>query len=135
MTKFYAASTNGFYSPEINGTDIPKDAVEITDEQWILLLEGQSNGKMITSDNAGNPLLKDLPPPTAGQQKALADAEKDRLIADATVAIAPLQDAVDLDMATDEEKTSLNAWKRYRVLLSRVDTSNPVWPVSPSASS
>ncbi|MDF3696555.1 tail fiber assembly protein, partial [Enterobacter hormaechei] len=45
-----------------------------------------------------------------------------------------LQDAVDLSMATEEEMASLSAWKKYRVLLNRVDTSEPdqiEWPESP----
>ena len=37
--------------------------------------------------------------------------------------IAPLQDAVDLEIATEEERSLLEAWKKYRVLLNRVDTS------------
>ena len=32
--------------------------------------------------------------------------------------IAPLQDAVDLEIATEEETLLLEAWKKYRVLLS-----------------
>ena len=35
--------------------------------------------------------------------------------------ITPLQDAVDCEIATEEEKASLLAWKKYRALLSRVD--------------
>ncbi|EJF1679153.1 tail fiber assembly protein, partial [Salmonella enterica] len=27
----------------------------------------------------------------------------------------------------------LNAWKKYRVLVNRVDTSKPEWPEAPSA--
>lgn len=53
----------------------------------------------------------------------------------ATDAISPLQDAVDLGMATDDEVTQLTAWKRYRVLLSRVDTElapDIEWPQSPT---
>ncbi|MCY6826315.1 tail fiber assembly protein, partial [Escherichia coli] len=37
--------------------------------------------------------------------------------------IAPLQDAADLEIATEEEISLLEAWKKYRVLLNRVDTS------------
>ena len=37
--------------------------------------------------------------------------------------IAPLQDAVDLEIATAEERSLLEAWNKYRVLLNRVDTS------------
>ncbi|EJR8196736.1 tail fiber assembly protein, partial [Escherichia coli] len=50
--------------------------------------------------------------------------------------IAPLQDAVDLEIATEEEKSFLASWKRYRVLLNRVDTSiapDIEWPVIPAS--
>ncbi|ECA9704885.1 tail fiber assembly protein, partial [Salmonella enterica subsp. enterica serovar Bredeney] len=33
--------------------------------------------------------------------------------------------------ATDEEKARLLAWKKYRVLVNRVDTSKPEWPEQP----
>lgn len=49
--------------------------------------------------------------------------------------ISTLQDAVDLAMATDAEKDSLMAWRTYRVLLSRVDTSiapDIDWPLLPA---
>lgn len=50
-----------------------------------------------------------------------AAQKKSVLMQQAHDAIAPLEDAVDLDMATDAEKTALLAWKKYRVLLNRVD--------------
>ncbi|EBC0633059.1 tail fiber assembly protein [Salmonella enterica] len=62
-----------------------------------------------------------------------AEETKKRLLQLATDKIAPLQDAVDLEEATDEEKAWLNAWKKYRVLVNRVDTSKPEWPEAPSA--
>ncbi|HHP3445905.1 TPA: tail fiber assembly protein [Escherichia coli] len=42
-----------------------------------------------------------------------------------------LERAVRLNMATDEERTRLEAWERYSVLVSRVDTAKPVWPQKP----
>lgn len=48
--------------------------------------------------------------------------------------IAPLQDAVDISIATDSEIARLTEWKRYRVALSRIDTSKAPdieWPVIP----
>jgi len=53
---------------------------------------------------------------------------------EASEKVQTLQDAVDLDMATEEEKTSLTAWKKYRVLLSRVDAiaqAPEEWPQQP----
>ncbi|HGJ5876920.1 MAG TPA: tail fiber assembly protein [Arsenophonus sp.] len=51
-----------------------------------------------------------------------------------TDVIIPLQDAVDLDMATEEEKQKLTEWRKYRVLFNRTDTSTAPeidWPKTP----
>ena len=74
--------------------------------------------------------------PVIPKEQLISEAEqkKQSLLAEANSAIAPLQDAVDLDMATDEEKAQLTAWKKYRVLLNRVDTSTAPdidWPEKP----
>ncbi|EGU6277766.1 tail fiber assembly protein, partial [Salmonella enterica] len=61
-----------------------------------------------------------------------AEGIKSRLLQMASGKIAPLQDAVDLGLATDEEKSQLAEWKKYRVLVNRVDTSSPIWPEIPS---
>ncbi|EAM2148824.1 tail fiber assembly protein [Salmonella enterica] len=60
-----------------------------------------------------------------------AEETKSRLLQMASEKIAPLQDAVDLGEATDKEKASLLAWRRYRVLVNRVKPSKPVWPEQP----
>lgn len=70
------------------------------------------------------------------EQTAIAYAERDRLMAIATARIAPLQDAVDLDDASDEEVALLKKWKQYRIALNRVQSQegfppNVTWPVSP----
>lgn len=59
---------------------------------------------------------------------------RDGLIAIAGARIAPLQDAVDLDIANDKERALLALWKRHRVDLNRLDLSaSPVvWPEMPS---
>ncbi|EKM7383202.1 tail fiber assembly protein [Escherichia coli] len=63
-----------------------------------------------------------------------AEFQKKEQTAYAGEIIATLQDAVDLDMATEEEKSSLAKWKKYRVLLNRVqpeDAPNIEWPEMP----
>lgn len=70
----------------------------------------------------------------AAAEIAEATATKAALIKSAAAKIEPLQDAVDLDMATDEEKSRYDAWRKYRVLLTRVDTSQAPdinWPDPP----
>ena len=71
---FYSKQTSGFYDSAINGGNIPADAVEITTEEYQVLLEGQSQGKIISADKNGKPVLKDPPPPTPEQIIAQYDA-------------------------------------------------------------
>lgn len=63
-----------------------------------------------------------------------AEETKNNLMQVASEHIAPLQDAADLEIATEEEISLLEAWKKYRVLLNRVDTSTAQdieWPALP----
>ncbi|HHE2859904.1 TPA: tail fiber assembly protein, partial [Escherichia coli] len=63
-----------------------------------------------------------------------AELEKIRLLKQAHTAIATLQDAVVLGMASQEETLLLTAWKKYRVLLNRIqveDAPEIVWPEVP----
>ena len=75
-------------------------------------------------------------PPARSPFEILAtnEAHRDALLALAATRIAPLQDAVDLDMATDEERAQLLAWKQYRVAVNRVvlSVTSPAWPVPPT---
>lgn len=73
----------------------------------------------------------------AERAAAVADAQntKSSLMHEASSTIALLQDAVDLDMATDDDIQSLTEWKTYRVLLSRVnpeDAPDIDWPEKPN---
>ncbi|ECK3510048.1 tail fiber assembly protein, partial [Salmonella enterica] len=64
----------------------------------------------------------------------ITNAEKSKKLKLANEKIRPLQDAVDLGIATDEEIQKLGAWKRYRVEINRIDTSNLLdisWPLPP----
>ena len=73
------------------------------------------------------------------EAKALSSqalAERDRLLAAAATRIAPLQDAVDLGDASPEEEIEMEAWKRYRVALNRIQRQPDFpkvvdWPASP----
>lgn len=73
---FYSKQTGGFYTREIHGDNIPADAVEITPEQHAALLQGQSEGKVITADENGHPVLIDPPP---APEPSLADAQAQQI--------------------------------------------------------
>jgi hypothetical protein len=64
---FYSKFNGGFYDTAINVDNIPEDAVEVTTEQHAALLEGQSQGKIISADENGHPILIDPPRPTTDQ--------------------------------------------------------------------
>ncbi|OAT39910.1 phage tail fiber assembly protein [Hafnia paralvei ATCC 29927] len=92
---------------EVSKKSIPNDFPERLDGNWIF------DGKKIT-------------PRVIPKSELIAQAEETRaqLMAEANQKIAPLQAALDVGMATDEELVQLKAWKTYLVLLSRMDTSN-----------
>lgn len=103
---------------EISKKSIPNDFPERVDGNWIF------DGKKIT-------------PRVILKSELIAQAEETRaqLMAEANQKITPLQDASDLDIATEDELAQLKAWKTYRVLLSRVDISSAPdidWPPLPA---
>ncbi|MBU6520574.1 tail fiber assembly protein [Pantoea sp. B270] len=64
----------------------------------------------------------------AASRQAVEMEEASRLM-------APLQDAVDIGKATQEEIARLNEWKEYRVMLNRIDTTKAPdidWPQKPA---
>ncbi|MGP3594202.1 tail fiber assembly protein [Vagococcus sp. WN89Y] len=69
--------------------------------------------------------------PTAEDLIRQAENQRAKLLTEAESVIFPLERAVRLNMATDEERTRLTAWERYSVLVSRVDTTKPEWPDKP----
>lgn len=104
---FYSFEAAGFYSPAIHGKGIPADAVEITQAQYIALLEGLAEGKLIAANAEGRPVLSDpppLPPPTAleveaarlrayadpliGSDRYFAEAQRESLLGNAEAAEA-----------------------------------------------
>ncbi|EOD4088102.1 tail fiber assembly protein, partial [Yersinia enterocolitica] len=91
-------------------------------------------GKIRGVRDNGMPAWVDLPPPTHEELIAKANAKKSQLKAIADSEIEWRQDAVDDRSASDKEITALASWRKYRVALMRVDTSNPLeieWPVLP----
>ncbi|WP_313080474.1 tail fiber assembly protein, partial [Atlantibacter sp.] len=74
----------------------------------------------------------DLPPPTPRQLIEQAEQNRLALKNEADIEIAWRQDAVDAGMATAEETAALEDWKKFRILVMRVDTTAPVWPPKPA---
>ena len=99
----------------------------------VLVPEGQvvAPGDSYDGESFGPP--PERPAPTAAEVLA----QRDALLAVAALRIAPLQDALDMDEATDDELERLTEWKRYRVDLNRVEQQDGFpadveWPKAPA---
>lgn len=134
---YYSAKTNAFYPTSmendyINAGSFPDDAKEIADDVFQQFSASvPPEGKMRIAGEDGLPTWSDIPPPTQEELIQLAEDEKQNQLQEASKIIAPLQDAVDLGIATDEEREQLIKWKEYRVLLNRIDVSTASdidWP-------
>jgi len=76
-------------------------------------------------------------PEPASPSAAAVLARRDTLLAQAALRVAPLEDAIDLDLETPEDIEALTAWKQYRVELSRIEQQASFpdaieWPVAPT---
>ncbi|MEL4869663.1 tail fiber assembly protein [Pantoea agglomerans] len=135
MTIFYSATTNGFYPDsdkalheQVGGW--PDDGVEVSERYHSYLINNQGNGKVIMPNEYGLPVLIDH----VADPVVVAEETKRQLLSEAAEKIAILQDAVDLNLATADEKNQLIEWKKMRVLLARIkteDAPNIEWPSKP----
>ncbi len=96
---YFSKSTGGFYLSGVHV--IPDDAVEISKDHHDALMQGQSNGRVISSTSDGLPILIDPPPhiPTADDLCTRIDTAADT--ARRAVAGDPLR-AVEYDRARAE---------------------------------
>jgi len=137
---YYSAVNNAFYPSALYddyaafGT-WPVDATAvgraIYDEFGV---NAAPEGKARAAGEDGLPCWVDVLPPTHEELVVMAESKKAALMTEADDAIKPLERAVKLGMASDEEKALLEEWQRYSVLLSRVDTSTAPdieWPDTP----
>ncbi|WP_249039393.1 tail fiber assembly protein [Enterobacter hormaechei] len=110
------------------------DCIRIGDDEHPFKTQSLPEGKIWVNDENNQPVLQDIPAPTPDDLVAEAEAQKGQLKATADSEIAWRQDAVDAGIATAEENAALAEWKKYRVLLMRVDTSaapDTEWPTQP----
>lgn len=112
------------------------ELVEVTNEQWALQeTPGDwyiTNG---TFTQTAPPVV--IPVLSAADILASNTTTRNALLLNGTNAQAPLQDAVDLAIATTAETAMLTSWKQYSVAVNRVDLTqtSPTWPAVPETSS
>ncbi|MDM2837570.1 tail fiber assembly protein [Citrobacter sp. Cpo086] len=136
MQKYvFSAKKNAFFPVELKSVyqkagEWPNDGIEIEDSVATEFMQEPPEGKY-RNVIAGMPAWVDIPPPTQEELSAVAELKKANLRLRADSEINWRQDAVDAGVATEEETVALSEWKRYRVLLMRVDTEKPIWPTTP----
>ncbi|AMP13687.1 tail fiber assembly protein [Collimonas pratensis] len=135
----FSPTTGCFYPDDIQYTSRPDDLIDISQQDFYLAMARQSCETFSVIN--GNVVVKPLPPPpplTDAQLIDEATAKRDELLANAADSVAPLQDAVDLAIATSAETALLKSWKQYRVDVNRVQNQAEYphvinWPVPPAA--
>lgn len=143
MTKYqFSATDNSFYASaelhlyEAAGT-CPTDLLPVSEETFVeFAVEAPPEGKTRGIGDDGMPTWVDIPAVPEDELRARNEANRTYLMRVAGERIAPLEDAVELGLATDEESAALVAWKRYRVELRRVEEQpryplEVVWPSEP----
>lgn len=119
-------------------------AIEITEEQYAEALKGMCEGLVVRIDDGFKVALPEIAEPPKDASRSLEDlaidaaTERDRLLAQAAIRIAPLQYAIDLGKATPQEAALLNEWKLYCVDLGRIELQETYpqkidWPPVPGA--
>lgn len=126
---FYSARNNAFYPESLKEDYLaadswPEDAVMVEQSVYDEFAANRyPEDKFRVTGEDGLPRWDNAPEPTEEQLIDSAETRRNQLMKAANAAIVPLQDAVELDIATDAEIALLKEWKKYRVLLNRVDTS------------
>ena len=143
MSIFYNLKNNAFYDDNIN--IIPVNSIEISAEKYNELYNAINSGCIIFDD-----LTCSEPPPSGfhqwdGKKWVLDENKKNAaiiqknesiknlLLATSNEKITILQDAIDLDMCESNESEQLNQWRKFRILIARVDTNqlDIEWPEQP----
>lgn len=132
----YSKSTNGFYAREIHGDNIPADSVEITADLHVAMLEGQANGKRITADANGFPVLTDQPTPTTEELASLVRAKRDGKIQETNWLVERHQEQLSAGIETTITDAEYRALLTYRQALRDVPAQagfprDITWPTAP----
>lgn len=140
MRYFFSNQDGGFYPEDTlkyckSIGALPDDLVEVSADEYDEFTGANPDGKLPCYNK--KMLWVDAPPIQYTREQLIIQAQqkKTAFMVTANQSIAPLQDAIDLGIATEREVACLQLWKKYRVELNRIDTSlapDIDWPTSPT---
>jgi hypothetical protein len=125
----------GFYDELINGGGIPDEAVEISDETWMALHNGQRDGKLMALAEDGTPDLRPLPPPPDDVMAANERARRNARLTATDWVVARQEEHILLGTA-EENAERFKAFATFRQALRDVPQQpgfphNIEWPAEP----
>ncbi|POA97157.1 hypothetical protein C2134_18340 [Chromobacterium sinusclupearum] len=115
---FYSAKLNAFFDDPAYYGQLPADIKEIPDDLYAKVMTGRSPDDDVVPGPDGLPMCQrrvGLDRPSLGEQQKV-----DMKMSEANQKIQILADAINLGIASQEEKRDYDLWRKYRVLLSRV---------------
>jgi len=125
--------TYGFYLD----ADGLQNVFELTNEEHMALMDGQSAGKMITFHADGKPTLEDPPAPTTEELAESARSKRDSLIEDVSWRIERYQTQRDLGIPTTDSAETYTQILQYVQDLRDIPSqsgfpANIAWPTIPA---
>jgi hypothetical protein len=124
--KYAAYSAQGAIIAFYDSVDSPVpsgvNTIEITDDDWLMLLEGQGIGQIMKIDADGNPALEDPPPPTDEQVAVSVRADRDARLAETDWLLLRHQDETVVGKATTLTADEATTLVDYRQALRDVPT-------------
>jgi len=143
-TYYYSASTNSFYPISMRedyekaGT-LPNDLIKVDDDVFNEFSQNKE-GFYRSSDEKSHPVWVEIPPISQEEIDAQKEIESIAFLSSETRrtsdAIEVLNDAIEFELATNEEMAQHKELRKYRLMLSRVQNQqewplNPIWPECP----
>ncbi|KJF75983.1 hypothetical protein UA45_20925, partial [Morganella morganii] len=116
------------------GDSYPADAIDVDESVFIEYTSAAPVGKVRVAGKKGVPQWADEPPLTHEQHVAIAESQKQVLIAEASEKTELWRTQLMLGIITDEDKASLKEWMLYVQKVQAVDPSPGaavVWPIPP----
>lgn len=138
----YSKTTNAFYDMSrkdlfIEAGTWPGDVVEVEKNIADEFMQTPPSGKLRVSGDDGLPAWGDIPPPTRDKLIAIAENERQRLLAYANVVMLDWRTELMLGEISDTNRAKLSAWLAYKNEVKEVDVTidpeNVIWPVPPEA--
>lgn len=122
-----------FYDTDDSPAPEGISTIDVTDTQWAEMLAAQATGNRLAIDDSGEISFRPPLPATPEQIATQNAARRAELLEQASVALAPLQMAVSLGDATDDEKEAARQWVTFTRAVKAIELTvpDPVWPIKP----